>query len=88
MAAHGTFSTTWIVLVCGIDGVVGLSYEELSEVIDTSTEIPVAIRVRRSRNTGYRVSGSRAALKRVKPMGLDALAQELNSAAAERETPE
>ncbi len=83
---RATYPTTWLVLVCGIDGVVGLSYEELSELIDTATDIPVSIRVRRSRNTGYRVSGSLADLKRVKPMGLDAFAFELNSGAAEVET--
>ncbi len=74
-----SYATAWLVLVCGIDGVLGLSYDELAEVIDLASANPVSLRVRRSRNTGYRVSGSRAELRRVKPMGLDALALELKS---------
>jgi hypothetical protein len=64
------FQNVWVFLVCGQDGVVGLAYEELATILPLSEAGSTWIRVRRSRNSMYRVSGPLGDLGRAKPRGV------------------
>jgi hypothetical protein len=61
----------WVFLVCGIDGVVGLSLPELVSVVGGGATTAASIRVSRSRNSMYRVSGPLGSLPRAKSRGVD-----------------
>lgn len=65
-----TFDPVWAMLVCGEDGVVGLSLDELNSIVQVGTGGAAWIRVSRSRKSMYRVAGSRGDLPRAKPRGV------------------
>lgn len=67
----GQFSPVWVMLVCGLDGVVGLSYDELLSVIGDRRPGGVAVRVSRSRRALYRVRGPLGFLARAKAKGVE-----------------
>jgi len=69
---RANFDPVWSVLVCGHDGVVGLSLGELRSIIQAGAGGAAWVRVSRSRNTMYRVAGTLGELPRAKPRGLDA----------------
>src|SRR5262249_1798989 len=52
------FNPVWAFLVCGDDGVVGLSLEELHSIVRIGQGGAGWVRVSRSRNSMYRVSGT------------------------------
>ena len=81
------FSPVWALLVCGIDGVVGLSFEELLSVTRSGSTGAAWIRVSRSRNSMYRVGGAGGDLPRAKPRGVGpfiASVMEIETARRER----
>ena len=65
-----TFDSVWVFLVCGEDGVVGLSFDELHSILAPGEGGAAWIRVSRSRNSMYRVGGVRGDLSRAKPRGV------------------
>ena len=64
------FDPVWVFLVCGQDGVVGLSLEELTSIAQVGEGGAAWIRVSRSRNSMYRVGGALGELSRAKPRGV------------------
>jgi hypothetical protein len=71
------FDPVWIFLVCGQDGVVGLSLEELTSIVQVGEGGVAWIRVSRSRNSMYRVGGTLGELPRAKPRGVHAFLAEV-----------
>jgi len=60
----------WSFLVCGVDGVVGLSFEELESITSAGAGGVAWVRVRRGRNAMYRVAGAAGDLPRAKSRGV------------------
>jgi len=52
------FNCVWAFLVCGQDGIVGLSITELLSIVQLGAGGAAWVRVRRSRNSMYRVAGT------------------------------
>ena len=67
-----TCNPVWVFLVCGTDGVVGLSIQELQAIIKPGSGGVAWVRVSRDRNAMYRVCGSAGDLSRAKPRGVQA----------------
>jgi hypothetical protein len=67
-----TCEPVWIFLVCGVDGVVGLSVDELRSIIKPGAGGVAWVRVSRERNAMYRVCGSVRELPRAIPRGVQA----------------
>jgi hypothetical protein len=65
-----TYKPVWVMLVCGVDGVVGVSLEELSSILEFGGTGAAWIRVSRSRNSMYRVGGGRGDLEHAKRRGV------------------
>lgn len=79
-----SFDPVWVFLVCGQDGVVGLSLSELVSIAQGGEGGAAWVRVSRSRNSMYRVSGALGDLSRAKPRGVhDFVAAALASAAGD-----
>lgn len=74
------FGCVWVFLVCGNDGVVGLSLDELVDIVQLSEGGAAWVRVSRSRNAMYRVSGTLGELNRAKPRGVQGFLEEAFSA--------
>jgi len=72
-----TFDPVWVFLVCGIDGVVGLSLNELTSIMQPGAGGAAWIRVNRSRGSMYRVAGAVGELPRAKARGVQAFLSEL-----------
>jgi hypothetical protein len=70
IALQQMFHPVWVMLVCGTDGVVGLSIDELMSIVQVGDGGAASLRVTRSRNSMYRVSGSRGELPRAKRRGV------------------
>ena len=64
------FNPVWTILVCGGDGVVGLSLDELNSIVQVGEAGTAWVRVSRSRNSMYRVGGALGNLPRAKPRGV------------------
>lgn len=60
----------WVFLVCGSDGVVGLSVSELKGIVRPGQVGSAWVRVERSRRSMYRVSGSLGELHYAKARGV------------------
>lgn len=60
----------WAMLVCGSDGIVGLSFDELMSVAFSDEQRPSSLRVRRNRKGMYRISGSRGELPYARSRGV------------------
>lgn len=71
------YSPVWVFLVCGQDGVVGLSADEAIVMADAGSGGSGWLRVSRSRNSMYRVSGATGAMARPKPRGVQGFLAEL-----------
>jgi len=67
-----TFDPVWVFLVCGQDGVVGLSLKELTSIVQVGESSTAWVRVSRSRNSMYRVGGTLGELPRAKSRGVQA----------------
>lgn len=65
------FRPVWIMLVCGIDGVVALSWKEFVSITEARPGGVASIRVSRSRKAMFRVSGNARELPFAKPRGVD-----------------
>jgi hypothetical protein len=65
--------SAWVVCVCGVDGIVALNWDEVTQVVDIASTDVGWIRVSRSRSTLYRVAGSAGELVYRKPKGVRAL---------------
>jgi hypothetical protein len=65
-----SFNPVWLFLVCGSDGVVGLSMQEFLSIIEIGDGGAAWLRVNRSRNSMYRVGGALGDLPSAKPRGL------------------
>jgi hypothetical protein len=64
------FERTWIFLVCGVDGVVGMSIEEFNSIVQIGDGGAAWVRVKRSRNSMYRVGGVLGDLPHAKARGV------------------
>lgn len=73
-AVRERYQVVWVFLVCGVDGVVGVSYEELAECVDLHAPASTWLSARRGRNTMYRIAGARGELARAKARGLQSFA--------------
>ena len=71
------FNPVWVFLVCGQDGVVGLSLDELTSIAQVGEGGAASVRVSRSRNSMYRVGGSLGELPRAKPRGVQGFLAEV-----------
>ena len=60
----------WIVLVCGPDGVVGLTYDEFLSVNPEGCEATAFVRIDGDKRGMYRVRGRECALSGEKPRGI------------------
>ena len=67
-----TFDPVWVFLVCGQDGVVGISLPELTSIVRVDQGRGGWVRVSRKRNAMYRVGGALGELLRAKPRGVHA----------------
>lgn len=68
---RGDYNPVWAVLVCGQDGVVALSLQEVNSIVSGTNGRTSWIRVSRGRNSMYRVGGDLGDLPKAKPRGLD-----------------
>lgn len=66
-----SFSPVWVFLVCGVDGVVGITSDELMSIAQIGEGGAAWVRVSRSRNSMYHVSGALRELPRAKPRGVE-----------------
>lgn len=64
------FNPVWIFLVCGVDGVVGISLNELKSILEIGDGGAGWIRASRNRSAMYRVGGGLGDLEYAKPMGV------------------
>jgi hypothetical protein len=64
------FDQTWIFFVCGIDGIVGLSIQEFNTIVQIGDGGAAWLRVKRSRNSMYRVGGALGDLPHAKARGV------------------
>jgi hypothetical protein len=67
----------WSLLVCGPDGVLALSLGQLRRAVGQVTEGTASIRVRRARNSMFRVSGSSEELEMAFPRGVEPMLGDL-----------
>ena len=70
------YGSVWMLLVCGVDGVVSLRAKEFLSITESRPGGVCSIRVTRSRNSMYRVSGNARELPFAKPRGVDELVEE------------
>ncbi|MCF8476694.1 MAG: hypothetical protein K9G60_06665 [Pseudolabrys sp.] len=70
------FNSAWMLLVCGVDGVVSLSAREFLSITESRPGGVCSIRVSRSKNSMYRISGNAKELPFAKPRGVDDLVNE------------
>jgi hypothetical protein len=64
------YRPVWTFFVCGVDGVVGLSFEEVMSIVTIGPGGAGSLRISRDRKSMYRVSGSGGELARAKPRGV------------------
>ena len=72
-----TFDPVWVFLVCGQDGIVGLSLEEITSIMQVGRGGAAWVRVSRSRNSMYRVGGALGELPLAKPRGVQVFLAEV-----------
>lgn len=64
------FDPVWVFLVCGQDGIAGISLDELTSVTQATERGAAWLRVSRSRNSMFHVRGARGELPRAVPRGV------------------
>lgn len=67
---NSRYGCGWLIFVCGIDGLVSLSYEEFVNMVVLGTVGGATIRVDRSPRKQYRVSGKSREAFCIKPEGI------------------
>ena len=70
------FNSAWMLLVCGVDGIVSLSAREFLSISESRPGGVCSVRVSRSKNSMYRVSGNARELPFAKSRGVDELVDE------------
>jgi hypothetical protein len=70
IAAH---PTSWLALVCGVDGVVSMNMAEFQALTNPTSDAARFIRVDRDRNTMYRVFGNERKLQNAKARGVSGI---------------
>lgn len=71
LSLRSNYNPVWVMLVCGVDGVVALSADELIQLVGSKPSSTSWVRISRRRNQMYRVSGSLTELERAKPRGVE-----------------
>jgi hypothetical protein len=71
-----TFDAVWMVLVCGIDGIVSLRAKEFLSITESRPGGVCSIRVHRNKNSMYHISGNARELPTAKARGVDELVSE------------
>lgn len=71
----------WVLFVCGQDGIVALSMDELVSITEARPGGVASIRIDRNRNQMYRVHGNMGQLATVKPRGVAQLVEAILLAA-------
>ena len=74
------YGSVWIMLVCGVDGVVCLSLAELEAVLQTTGTGGATIRVSRNRSAMYRVNSGSVSLSRAVARGVSSFVEALTNA--------
>lgn len=74
------FYPVWMLLVCGVDGIVGISAQEFIGITESRPGNVASIRVSRKRNSMYRVSGNAGELPAAKSRGVDEFLNAVRSA--------
>jgi len=72
-----TYAPVWAFLVCGQDGVVGLSLDDLTSIVELGAEHTAWVRVSRSRNSMYRIAGGLGELPRAMSRGVQSFLAEV-----------
>ena len=62
--------SVWLLLVCGLDGIVTLSLEEFVSITGSRPGGVASLRVDRGRREMYRIYGNEAELAKAKPRGI------------------
>jgi hypothetical protein len=70
------FNSAWMLLVYGVDGIVTLRAREFLSITEARPGGVCSIRVSRSKNSMYRVSGNAKELPFAKPRGVDEFVNE------------
>ncbi len=70
---HDDANTAWLLLVCGMDGIVALSHAEFWQVVGAVPTSTPFIRIDRDRRTMYRVFGNAGKLSAAKANGVAAV---------------
>lgn len=65
------FGQVWIFLVCGFDGIVSVTVEELCEIAVPDRAGAFWVKIKRERRSMYRVAGRGGALPRAKARGFE-----------------
>lgn len=73
------FDSVWIILVCGLDGVVGITLAEFASITASRPGGVASLRVDRAPRTMYRVFGNESPLQFAKSNGVGALLSELSA---------
>lgn len=73
------FASVWIILVCGLDGVVGITLAEFASITASRPGGIASLRVDRTPRTMYRVFGNESPLQFAKSNGVSALLSELSA---------
>ena len=76
------YAPVWLVLVCGIDGLVAISMPELHDMVGLNLSAAGWLRVSRGRNEMYRVAGPLKELERAKPRGVEIFVNDARAAGA------
>jgi hypothetical protein len=71
------YDPVWAILVCGEDGVVGISLDELKSIAEVGNGGAAWVRISRGRNSMYRIGGPLGDLSRARPRGLEPFLDEV-----------
>jgi hypothetical protein len=71
------FRSVWLVLVCGLDGIVAITLAEFVSITGSRPGGVASLRIDRSRNSMYRVYGNERLLPSARSKGVAGIVQEL-----------
>lgn len=77
LALQQRYKAVFIVLVCYADGMVTLTFDDVTEILTNGESEQVWIRVDRRKNEWYSVSGGTAELRGKRPQGVQRIIQAL-----------
>ena len=73
------YSSNWIFMACGLDGVVGITVSEFASVTAARAGGVASLRVDRAPRSMYRVFGNESPLQLAKPQGVGSMLAELSA---------